>query len=429
MSVRELSRVEVVSRVEEKRLSQREGALELGITSRQMRRLQQRYRECGAKGLVSRRRGRPSNNRLSEAFKAEVLSVVRERYADFGPTLAQEKLLEVHGLRISKESLRGMMIECGLWKPRRGHPMAIHQMRQRRARYGELIQIDGSPHDWFEGRSGACTLLVLIDDATGQLMYLQFVEAETTQAYFDAMESYIRHYGKPLTLYSDRHGVFKVNSKEAHQSDGVTQFGRAMKELDIELICARTPQAKGRVERANGILQDRLVKEMRLQGINTMAEGNAMLASFMEAYNQKFGRSARHAEDAHRPLERGVCLETILTKQQTRTLSKNLTVQYGRVIYQIKTRRPSYALRHAAVLVCENRNGEVLISREGKVLDYEIHHQHSAQGTVVSSKDIDITINRKAPEKKPVRRSPALKADHPWRRSINFATRRYSASP
>src|SRR5690606_29721009 len=144
MSVRELSRVEVVSRVEEKRLSQREGALELGITSRQMRRLQQRYRECGAKGLVSRRRGRPSNNRLSEAFKAEVLSVVRERYADFGPTLAQEKLLEVHGLRISKESLRGMMIECGLWKPRRGHPMAIHQMRQRRARYGELIQIDGS---------------------------------------------------------------------------------------------------------------------------------------------------------------------------------------------------------------------------------------------------------------------------------------------
>jgi Homeodomain-like domain len=393
-----------------------------------MRRLQLRFRADGAAGLVSRRRGRPSNNRRGEAQREEIICLVEQKYADFGPTLAREKLIEVHGISISKESLRQLMAKEGLWTIREARVPVIHQMRQRRARYGELVQIDGSPHDWFEGRCAPCTLLVFIDDATGKLLYLQFVDVESTQAYFDAIESYIRQHGKPLSLYSDRHSVFKVNSKEAHNSDAETQFGRAINELDIELICANSPQAKGRVERANGILQDRLVKEMRLQGVNTMAEGNAMLSSFMADYNRRFAHTARHPEDAHRTLGRQECLETILTKQETRKLSKNLTVQYDKVIYQIKTKRPTYAMRHAEVLVCENKHKEIIISRHGKMLDYEVHHEHSQQGRVADSKEISVAFTNKASKNKPVRRSPALGENHPWRRNTLFTKGNRSTS-
>jgi hypothetical protein len=202
----------------------------------------------------------------------------------------------------------------------------IHQLRERRPRWGELVQIDGSPHAWFENRAPKCTLLVFVDDATSRLMYLQFVDAETTFNYFANVHSYLTQFGKPLTFYSDRFGVFRVNMPNPLTGTGLTQFGRALQELDIELICAHSPEAKGRFERANQTLQDRLVKELRLRGISSMAEANLYLPEFIAEYNQRFAVAARTSESAHRPLRKGEDLERILTLSDHRVLSKNLTL-------------------------------------------------------------------------------------------------------
>jgi len=275
MSQRELSRLEVIQRVCRKTLRQRRAAELLGLSVRQVKRLCREYRREGAASLVSKRRGRPSNNRLAPETVSAAGHLLRSRYPDFGPTLAHEKLRNLHGLSLGLESVRQLMIREGLWRPRRARQAVIHQMRERRARCGELIQIDGSPHDWFEGRCEKCTLLVMVDDATSRLMQMRFCQAETTFNYFAAVRSYIHQHGKPLAFYSDKFGVFRVNIPAALSGTGLTQFGRAMKELSIELICAHSPQAKGRVERANQTLQDRLVKELRLRAVSSVEEANA----------------------------------------------------------------------------------------------------------------------------------------------------------
>ena len=202
---------------------------------------------------------------------------MRARYPDFGPTLATEKLA-IEGVSLSVETVRQLLIGEGLWKAKSVRRPVIHQLRERRARLGELVQIDGSPHDWFEGRAPKCTLLVFVDDATSRLMYLQFVAAETTFNYFAGVRSYLTEFGKPLAFYSDKFGVFRVNIPNALSGTGLTQFGRALKELDIELICAHSPQAKGRVERANQTLQDRLTKELRLRDLSSLADSQCLLA-------------------------------------------------------------------------------------------------------------------------------------------------------
>ena len=411
MSSPEISRLKVLQALENSHLSQIAAAEQLGLTTRQVRRLQERFRIGGAAALISRRRGKPSNNRLSKPLKEKALALLADRYQGFGPTLAHEKLLENHGLHLSVESLRQLMIQEELWHPRRARKPVVHQMRMRRAAYGELVQIDGSPHDWFEGRGSRCTLLVFIDDATGAIMYLQFVPSETTWSYFDGMRSYIEQHGKPCTLYSDKYGVFKVNNKDAHQGEAVTQFGRAMQELDIELICAHSPQAKGRVERMNKTLQDRLVKELRLLDISDMESANAMLPKFIEDMNKRFAVPPRNQQDAHRPLHRHQKLEEILTIQETRVLSKNLTLQYNNVIYQIKTKRPTYALRKAHVQIAVKQDQSLCINYKGKPLEYEIHHPQTAQARVRSAKEVELLA-------KPAKRSPALKANHPWKRTM-----------
>src|SRR5882757_8649359 len=202
-----------------------------------------------------------------------------------GEQKAAEKLAELHDIHLARETVRQWMITAGVWKDRRARLKAVHQPRYRRDCLGELVQIDGSEHWWFEARGPQCTLLVFIDDATSRLMHLQFVESESTFDYFAATRAYLERYGKPVALYSDKHGVFRVNRKDAIGGDGMTQFGRALHALNIDIICANSSQAKGRVERANGTLQDRLVKEMRLSGIDTIAAGNAFLPAFMEKYN------------------------------------------------------------------------------------------------------------------------------------------------
>ncbi|HSG45338.1 MAG TPA: ISNCY family transposase, partial [Anaerolineales bacterium] len=235
-------------------------------------------------------------------------------YADFGPTLAHEKLQECDQVQISRESVRKIMMAEGLWQPRRRKKEQVHQMRERRACFGELIQIDGSDHAWFEARGERCTLLVFIDDATGQLVELRFVTDESFFTYGEAARSYFERCGKPVAFYSDRHGIFRVNAAQPLGSrPGLTQFGRAMQELDIQIICANTPQAKGRVERVIQTLQDRLVKELRLCNISSREAGNVFLPAYRADFNRRFAVQPRSTHDAHRPLLPSEHLDRILS--------------------------------------------------------------------------------------------------------------------
>jgi hypothetical protein len=289
----------------------------------------------------------------------------------------------------------------------------VHQLRERRACFGELVQIDGSPHDWFEGRTDPCVLLVFIDDATGKLLQLLFVDSESFFSYCQAAEGYFKQYGKPVAFYSDKNSIFRVNVPSAGAGDALTQFGRAMQELDIEIICANSPQAKGRVERVIQTLQDRLPKELRLRGISNLIEGNAYLPEFLADLNQRFAVEPRSSVNAHRPLTRKDDLARILTWQETRTLSKNLTLQFHKTVYQVHTKHPSYALRNAQVTVCVNAQEDITILYRDQALPYSIYKQQTKQAEVVSAKQLDVAL-------KPKRLPPKPAPDHPWRRG--FAT-------
>jgi transposase len=413
MSRKELSRLEVMHRLVEKRMSQKEAGTILGLSRRQIKRLLKAYREKGAVGLVSKQRGRTGNNRLAEEVQKRALDLLKTKYKGFGPTLAHEKLVERDKLRLSDESVRQLMIAEDLWKPRKAKKVVTHQLRERRACFGELVQIDGSPYDWFEGRAEPCVLLVFIDDATGQVLQLRFVESESFFSYAQAAEDYFRRCGKPVAFYSDKHGIFRVNVPSTGSGEALTQFGRAMQELDIQIICANTPQAKGRVERVNQTLQDRLVKEMRLRGISSRTDGNAYLPEFMTDLNQRFAVQPRSIVNAHRPLTPKDNLTHILTWQETRTLSKNLTLQFEKIVYQIQTPRPTYALRNAHVTVCLNAQQEITILYNGKALPYTLYHQQARQAEIASTKQLDQVL-----KDKPLPPKPA--PNHPWRRG--FAT-------
>jgi transposase len=413
MSQRELTRLEVIQRVKRKTLKQRQAAELLSISVRQVKRLCKAYQASGAAGLVSKRRGQPSNNRLPEKTINKAQHLLRSRYSDFGPTLATEKLT-IEGVSLSVETVRQLLIGEGLWKVKAVRRPVIHQLRERRARLGELVQIDGSPHDWFEGRAPKCTLLVFVDDATSRLMYLQFVEAETTFNYFAGVRSYLSEFGKPLAFYSDKFGVFRVNIPNALSGTGLTQFGRALKELDIELICAHSPQAKGRVERANQTLQDRLTKELRLRSISSLAAANAYLPEFIAAYNERFAVASRSPESAHRALAKGEDLERVLTLCDRRTLSQNLTLSYNNVIYQIKSKRAAYTMRGAHVEVRETRNGEITIEYKKRSLDYTIYcEKEQQQGKVIETKLLQPAAPRAAA--RPKQKRGPVPMTHPWR--------------
>ena len=413
MSQRELTRLEVIQRVRRKTLKQHPAAELLSLSVRQIKRLCKAYQRAGATGLISKRRGRPSNHHLPEKTINKARRLLRARYYDFGPTLAAEKLA-IEGVSLSVETVRQLLIRAGLWKAKRIRRVVIHQLRERRARLGELVQIDGSPHDWFEGRAPKCTLLVFVDDATSRLMHLQFVEAETTFNYFAAVRRYLTEFGKPLAFYSDKFGVFRVNMPNPLSGTGLTQFGRALKELDIELICAHSPQAKGRVERANQTLQDRLTKELRLRGICSHEQANTYLPEFIAAYNARFAVAPRSTESAHRSLGKGEDLDRILTLCERRTLSKNLTLSYNNVIYQIKTKRSAYTMRQAHVEIRERHTGEITIEYKQQPLQYTIYQkQEQQQGKVIESKLLQPAAARAAAGPKQ-ERGPVPST--PWRR-------------
>jgi len=413
LSYQELDRLDVLKLLKSKRINQKVASKKLGLSTRQVRRLEKIIENEGASGLISKHRGKKSNNQLSQEFRAEVAQLIKEKYADFGPTLAHEKLTEKHAKKLSVESVRCIMIAEGLWVAKhKRQEKPIHQLRQRRERFGELIQIDGSPHDWFEGRGAYCTLIVFIDDATSKLTALRFSPTETTQAYMAATKSHLQRYGRPAATYSDRHSIFRVNQLEAESGNGLTQYGRALNTLDIEAIHARTPQAKGRVERANKTLQDRLVKEMRLQGISDIETANLYLPEFMADYNRRFAKPAKNDQDAHRKVlhdEREI--ELIFSLHRKRKLSNNLELSYQKTIYQIQGGK--HRLKQKQVTLCEFFSGEVVILHEGK----EIAYQAFDRGTAVPELTDEKTLNSRVDSAIVRQQSPSKPAvDHPGRK-------------
>ena len=330
LSERELQRIQVLSEVMSRVRTVASASVVLALSTRQVQRLLRAYRSGGAGSLAHKARGRPPNNRIQEDVRNQAMALVRAHYPDFGPTLAAEMLALRHELQVSRETLRGWMTEAGLWLSRRQR-RSFHQPRLRREALGELVQIDGSKRRWFEDRADPCTLLVFIDDATGRLLQLRFVTSESTFAYFEALQGYLEAHGCPVAFYSDKHSVFRVARREAKGGQGMTQFGRALAELNIEIPCANSSQAKGRVERVNRTLQDRLVKELRMAKISDIAAANAFLPGFIQRFNARFAVAPACPKDRHRPLNIAPDrLRDILCHREQRYVGQQLTLSYER---------------------------------------------------------------------------------------------------
>lgn len=410
LSHKELDKLSVIERVERGELSQIDAASVLNRSTRQIRRLLVRYRKQGEQGLVSCRRGKPSNNRLSNTQREEIISIIASQYEDFGPTLANEMLAERHNIHVSAETVRQLMTDRGIWRAKVRRGANAHPMRERRSKRGELIQIDGSPHAWFEDRGPKCTLIVFIDDATSELMGLQFWPQETTESYMSTLMQYLQDHGRPVSIYSDRHGIFKpvVDTEQPK----LTQFGRALEALDIESIQANSPQAKGRVERVNRTLQDRLVKEMRLNGVSTIAAGNAFLREFIGRFNTRFAKSALIAVDAHRELmHAAIELDLMMSFQSQRKISKNLEVRYNNQVYQLDAAERRRRLAGTEATICEHYDGRVSILVSGEQMNYKVFKRGEQPKPVEDEKTLNHRVDQAVKQ-----RGQKPKASHPWKK-------------
>ena len=372
MSLKERDRLKIISRVFSGELSLRYGSEKLGLSYRQSGRLLSRYRVEGDAGLLHRGRGRASNRKITEEVKKEAVALLRENYADYGPTLASEILEERHQFSISRETLRGWMDEAGLRSVRRrrvGH----RRWRERRQCFGELVQMDTSEHDWLEGRGEEMRLISMIDDATSRL-HARFYHSDSTVNNMDLLKRYIKRYGRPLSLYTDKASHFSYNGREEveHQLSGQspkTQIGRALSDLSIELILAHSPQAKGRVERQFGTLQDRLVKRLRLVGANDLASANECLERYMlPLWNKRFTVEAKSEVNLHRSLE-GFSLEQIFSLHERRTVANDYTFSLNCQRYQIAKSSVRPGLRGGKILVESRLNGQVKASFRGEYLE------------------------------------------------------------
>ena len=388
MSERDLRRIAVLAEVTGRRRTVASAAAVLALSPRQVHRLMLAYRLGGGGAIAHKARGRPSNNKIAEDVRDRAVRLVRERYPDFGPTLAAETLAQRHGLRVSRETLRGWMIDAGLWLPREQR-RRFHQPRLRREALGELVQIDGSEHRWFEGRAGPCTLLVFVDDATGRLMQLRFVPSESAFAYFEALRGYLGAHGRPVAFYSDKHSVFRVAKRDAKGGQGMTQFGRALAELGIELLCANSSQAKGRVERVNRTLQDRLVKELRVAGVSGIEAGNAFLRGFIGRFNARFAVAPARPGDRHRPLDVAPeRLRTILCRREQRYVSRELTLSYDRLRIMLEQNEVTVGLAGKYVDTYAFADGGLEVRWQGLSLPYRAFdkNQRVSHAAIIENK-------------------------------------------
>jgi len=413
MSSKELSRLEVVQGVVARRMRQQDAAARLGLSLRQVKRLVRAYRQDQVAGLVSRRRGRPSPRRIDTTEQTHFVGLAREHYRDFGPTLAAEYLRQHHGFTRSVETLRGWLIEAGLWKAKTARRLRRHPPRPRRPRQGELIQIDGSPHDWLEGRAPRACLLAFIDDATSRLMWARFVPVESTRAYLQGLHDYVSRYGVPVACYSDRHSIFTKHDPEDRVP---TQFERATRTLGCEAIQATTPQAKGRVERVFQTLQDRLVKAMRLAGISTLDAANDFLQDYLPSHNHHFAQTPAAPEDAHLPWsDSNETLARVCALHHDRTLSKDLVLSFRgqRYIVVVSLAQPRYALRRRTITICEHLDGRIELLNGSESLPFRAYDERRDRPQPADDK----TLNQRVDQALAKRTSPNPDPSHPWRRS------------
>lgn len=403
MSVKELRRVHVIRQTREQKLTQVKAATLLGLTPRHIRRLLARVAQAGDQGLAHRGRGKPSNRRIPETVKAKALTLCATRYGDFGPTLAAEQLAKRHGITLSDETLRGWLLATGVTHfQRRARPHRA--WRERRAHVGELSQLDGSHHDWFEGRGPRCVLMAYIDDASSRV-YARFYEYEGTIPAMDSFTRYVMQYGIPLALYADKHSTYQSPASPTVEEPlaGVkptSQFGRALGELGVELIPAHSPQAKGRVERLFQTFQDRVIKEMRLAEVSTLEAANRFLEGYLPIHNRRFTVPPAQAADLHRPRPASRDLDRCLCIKTTRCLRRDWTVAHHGHLYQVQTN-----VRATQVLVEEHVNGTMRITHQGRALGFH----------AITSRPM------KAAEVKTVshpRRLVTPRSDHPWRRRL-----------
>jgi len=406
---RELKRLHVIRKVLEKVIKRVEAAKILSLSYRQIQRCVQRVKVEGDRGIVHKSRGRVSNRRLGDGVRERVIKLYRKGYKGFGPTLASEKLLEREGVQVSDETLRQWLLESGDWKrvrKKRGH----REWRERKEHFGEMVQMDGSHHDWFEGRGPKCVLMGYIDDATGQA-YGRFYGYEGTMPAMDSFGRYIQRRGIPLSVYVDKHTTYKSPAKPTMEEElagmePLSEFERALGELGVEVIHAHSAQAKGRIERLFGTLQDRLVKEMRLRGIQSLAEANGFLGEYWPIYNRKFAVRARGEGDLHRSLPKGLKVDNILCVKATRALRNDFTVAYNRKLYQIED-----PIRAAQVKVHERVDGSIVILAKDRSLRYR-----------------EILTRPVKEKKQPVRTGPRKTTipprDHYWR-NFKFGKGKY----
>lgn len=398
MSLKERDRLDVMARVKRGELTVLVASGMLGLSERQTWRVWKCFGAQGAAGLVHRLRGKASNRRLPEEFRARVIKRHQERYPDFGPTFACEKLAE-EGLVLSPDSLVAMLKERHLWVRRRRHGKH-RKRRERRPSFGSMVQMDGSLHPWFEDRAGKCELMVIIDDATNRT-YARFYPAETTDAAFDVFGRWVKRHGIPRAVYVDQHGIYR----DDEHPEKPTQFGRAMKELGVELILARSPQAKGRVERRNAVFQDRLVKEMRLRNISDMRQGNALLeAMFLDDLNRRYAVKARRETDLHRRLGPGVVLDEVLCVQEWRVVGRDWCVRWHNRWLQIGAAHELLDLAGRRVLVKRRGDGEVLVEYQQQRLRYR-----ELAARPVARKHKRVVLNSRTCKPSPT---------HPWRAGL-----------
>ena len=369
MSQKESNRLYVIHQVINKAITQKEAGLLLGITERQVRRIARNVKREGATGICHRSRGKRPPNWIADKIKVKVTVLCRNRYKEFGPTLVSEKLLAVHGSKVSNETLRKWFQQEHI--PYKGRKKRPHrQWRERKAHWGEMVQMDGSHHDWFEGRGPVCVLMGYIDDATGRV-YGRFYEYEGTLPAMDSFKRYIRQYGLPQSVYLDRHSTYKSMARQTIEEElgdirPMSHFEKSLAELGVEVIHAYSPQAKGRIERLFGTFQDRVVKEMRLAGVTSIVEGNAFLESYLPEYNRMFAREAAKKADLHRPVVNKRALDTILSIKTERALRNDFTVSHNKKLYQIKNN-----IRAKKVTVEERTDGSMRIVYNGLRLQFK----------------------------------------------------------
>ena len=406
----ELERLRIVQQVQDGTRTGRQAAIDLGLSERQLRRLRRRIEAGGSGAIASKQRGKPPNNRLDDAIRATVLERCRGDYRDFGPTFLAQTLAERDGISVSREWLRTLLIEENLWQSKRRKRNA-HPLRARRARFGDLVQMDGSPHDWLEDRGPRCTLLLAIDDATSRVTAGRFELTETSEGYFRLIREHLETFGRFCAAYTDKHSIFRRSAPTSHL-DATTQLQRALEELSIELICANSPQAKGRVERANRTFQDRLIKAMRLERITTIEAANVFLPSFIADHNGRFAREPADTETAHRSID-GFDLHRILCRREERVVTKNLMFQ---VKDQHFTLIDPYSRRNlvpgSRLLIHVHLDGPMSVRYDGRELIAQPVGTPSRAAPIVTAKDLNAHLDRRTSNPKKAH-TPA--PDHPWR--------------